>query len=438
MSGPNTLVCDQHISGELLSAYRDGEVPAEQQHNLAAHIASCPACQARLNDYARLADALRLQPTPRAEDYEWLDPSQPNAQRWRSAPRVTIPAWTSKVAALVAALALVVTSVAIFALHGRPAISTISGTPTPVFPVGADTGLNTLAMVSPSEGWAMGSSLPAEALYALEHPSDTPQTFHDTLVMMHYHNGKWQRVASSLAGYATSLSMDSSTDGWATLYNPDVIVAKGTFTSPPVMGHLIHYDGTSWKEVPTLGGFECGPIQALSASNVWALCGYADSTPSSGFFHYDGTSWTAVPIETHSPNILQRDITVQAFSMISPSEGWLIGGVTPSIGSDNTVILHYMNGYVTVEQTLHGMINSISMDSATDGWASGSIETDVPNGSTAQPLTDAQPLLLHYSAGIWSQMVSTSADEYGPVNMFSSQVGCHQVPTVNRGRSHPC
>ena len=49
--------CEQYR--ELISAYVDGELAAEDSVRLVEHVASCPVCQAELDDVTRLAAGTR-------------------------------------------------------------------------------------------------------------------------------------------------------------------------------------------------------------------------------------------------------------------------------------------------------------------------------------------------------------------------------------------
>jgi len=46
----------------ILSAYRDGEVPSPWAERIAAHVAGCPDCAARIASFARLSSALSSSP----------------------------------------------------------------------------------------------------------------------------------------------------------------------------------------------------------------------------------------------------------------------------------------------------------------------------------------------------------------------------------------
>lgn len=57
----DTLVCDQHVSSETLSAWRDSLLSPAEMERIRTHAAGCAACQARLADFESVARALLAQ-----------------------------------------------------------------------------------------------------------------------------------------------------------------------------------------------------------------------------------------------------------------------------------------------------------------------------------------------------------------------------------------
>ena len=84
----------------------------------------------------------------------------------------------------------------------------------------------------------------------------------------------------------------------------------------------------------------------------------------------------ALPEAGAEKAILQRVV------MLSASEGWAIGTYIGSSGCTNTLILHYTNGQWKQDTTIAGIIlTSISMASTTDGWAAGVLRSCNASGS---------------------------------------------------------
>jgi photosystem II stability/assembly factor-like uncharacterized protein len=69
--------------------------------------------------------------------------------------------------------------------------------------------------------------------------------------------------------------------------------------------------------------------------------------------------------------------------MISPSEGFAVGGIG---NSSSGVILHYTSGRWSVQSTVDEYLYGLSLRSATEGWAVG-----------------ASGGIYHYMAGVWTK-----------------------------------
>jgi len=136
-----------------------------------------------------------------------------------------------------------------------------------------------LAMVSPDDGWAIGS-------HGIDGPSSvtagkpTPQT------LFHYSHGKWQLASltfNDADGFITlqKIMMRSARDGW--------IIAKAQNQRPGVTASdierhtiLLRYNGSSWKQVaaPNVGG-DASAITGMSfAGGAGWACGYVATLPS--------------------------------------------------------------------------------------------------------------------------------------------------------------
>jgi hypothetical protein len=63
--------CALGVSGQTLSAWRDGALPDVEARRIAGHVAACHACQRRLARFERIASALRRQPAPNLGARTW-------------------------------------------------------------------------------------------------------------------------------------------------------------------------------------------------------------------------------------------------------------------------------------------------------------------------------------------------------------------------------
>lgn len=253
-------------------------------------------------------------------------------------------------------------------------------------------GVNDLAFVSATEGWAVG--------YA--EPCATNQASSCTPLLWHYLHSQWLSVSLPFAGWLNTLSMRSPTDGWAGGYD----------------GLLLHYDGHTWQRVANTQDATFLQLQMFSERDGWAI-GSLPGAPTTEVLHYDGQTWTQEePLATLSP-FRHSILAAQALAMVSPTEGWVVGTLISSAqsdtlpplprGKDGAVILHYVAGHWSLAvQIPDGMLAAISMASATEGWAMGNTEGTHP--ATPTPAVQQTPLLLHYAGGRWKQVANPVAN----------------------------
>ena len=109
--------------------------------------------------------------------------------------------------------------------------------------------------------------------------------------------------------------MVSSHDGWAVGYN-----------SVSGFGAILHGDGAAWTEVPASAGVQYPVLSSVfvaSATDGWAV-GAAGR-----ILHWDGMAWSTLASPTAIP--------LNSGTMLSPTNGWAVGGST----SDPGIILHW-------------------------------------------------------------------------------------------------
>ncbi len=226
--------------------------------------------------------------------------------------------------------------------------------------------ISNVAMVSASDGWALASMpIPIGDRYHSYRPGG---------VFLHYDGAAW-KVASPVLPVAvghdpSALLMLSASNGWATAEDK-----------------AFHYDGTAWREVTALTDQHLGWGPAISATgpnDVWIESGIAET-----MLHFDGTTWTPQHIVHAFGEQLPGPIILRGIAMVSPVEGWAVGGLG---NSSNGVIVHYVGGrwlvHTVIDQSLYG----VTMRSATEGWAVGDLGA-----------------VYHYSNGQWSKMTSPAS-----------------------------
>jgi len=270
----------------------------------------------------------------------------------------------------------------IFMSHGRP-VPSASHKGTPAIAPGLQTNLMAIGMSSATDGWAMGTQIPA---------GHNGGSSDDPAYVLHFTGGRWVQSQTPIRAWITAIKMLSPTDGWAI----------GT--------RVYHYDGASWREVSLPVKSPFNAIAAVSPSDIWiagdgSWTGTADGNTT--ILHYDGSRW----IRQATPR-LGDFFSTTSLSMVSAQEGWAIGSATldsskgwyPPTGA----ILHYVDGAWHLAKTLPGMnLQTISMGSATDGWAGGSLVTYSKTGPLPQgqsPNETDTPKLWRYTGGQWVEV----------------------------------
>jgi hypothetical protein len=177
----------------------------------------------------------------------------------------------------------------------------------------------------------------------------------------------------------------------------------------PKVPWALHWNGTAWSEVPVPTGPNPGGtgrgglrgVAAIASDNVWAVGRSPGITAL--VVHWDGTTWTEVPVPTVKT-------ALNALAVVSRTDIWAVGdGLVNQDGSKTALIMHYdgrtwqtMPNQVSVPSTFvaHNGLKSITALSATDIWAVGSV-TD--------RLSVNQPLIQHYDGKTWTRVAAAPA-----------------------------
>lgn len=275
--------------------------------------------------------------------------------------------------------------------------------------------LNSLYMLSATEGWAVGDSLPS-VNDALALPA-----------IFHYDGSTWNLVpAPKFLGFPSAQNAYNLTsvtfgppnnpinrnDGWAVGFNDTVTVAAPILYPNANASVAIHWDGTTWRvQNAGLFGPHAGPLWAsfmVSPTDVWAVGQSQSGGPASSlcgatvcgeFWH-----WTGVPGLGGGWNTPQGPVKGVAFYgvfMVSATEGWAVGS--------GGAIYHYFGGtWTAFSSPVTVSLRSVFMLSPTEGWAAG-------DGGT----------IVHFSTGIWTGPVSpgTTLNNLFSIFMISSTEG---------------
>jgi hypothetical protein len=188
--------------------------------------------------------------------------------------------------------------------------------------------LTSVSGISPTDIWAVGTDSSADGKM-------------EKSLILHYDGKSWTQVPSpspATFNELTGVRAISANDAWAV----------GTVTDGTSFKTLtLHWDGTSWTQVasPSPGGqfntFLTG-VAATSGHDVWAVGDYISSqdpsvTTLSLILHWDGTSWKQVDSPSPGPVGLTQLTSVAA---TSPTDAWAVG-FFPDGTSDRNLILHW-------------------------------------------------------------------------------------------------
>jgi hypothetical protein len=216
-----------------------------------------------------------------------------------------------------------------------------------------------LTMTSAVDGWVVVN----------EYNNSSGQS--DSAVLLHYSYGQWQVSQRIEGARIASISMASSTDGWAMGSTSSVPVTQCPCASPakpqPLLLHFTHGKWIQVKSVVT--GTTQVAVVMRSSSDGWIADSGENGIPK--LLHYNGRDWSPVRVPLTADN-----------------------------------------------NTDHFQINDFALLAADDGWAIGE---RISNANQSAPLDShgdyvplVTPFILHYSGGAWS-VVPLKGIPYSPV-----------------------
>jgi hypothetical protein len=282
-----------------------------------------------------------------------------------------------------AAAVLVMTPVAASAAPGTVAAACQHITQPP--PVGSDSTLNGVGVISACNAWAVGSD-----------SAGTGKTLID-----HWDGTNWTQVASPNPGAApasdalNAISVLSASDAWAV-----GSTMSGKVTSPLIE----HWTGGKWVTVasPKTGGQSLlQGIWAASARDIWAV-GYTVTGPHSGrvsslIEHWNGTRWRAVSLRLTGP---AKSSYLTSVAGTSAQQIWVTGFYCSSVIKCVPTILAWngkrwrRSSVPSLPAAVSGFLNGISAQSKSSAWAVGAAQTASAGG----------PLIEHWNGHTWSRM----------------------------------
>jgi len=215
---------------------------------------------------------------------------------------------------------------------------------------------------------------------------------------LHWGGSAWSIVPSpnpsSFQGQTNLLGVSSiSTDDvWAVgLYSPPSGAAQTL---------AIHWDGSSWNQVPSpdiTGGSSFNAVSALAADDMWAVGVRAAGSPLPTEVplaaHWAGSTWTEVP----APFVGNRINRLYGVSALTPGDVWAVGTWKHTTSPFHILILHWDGSAWTVSPAPDPGINDLLLSVVTvasdDAWAVGE-RLDSVDGS--------QPLIMHWDGSTWT------------------------------------
>lgn len=159
-----------------------------------------------------------------------------------------------------------------------------------VYQSGFPGGFSSVAALSTSNIWAVGSAGPA---------------FHPFI--RHFNGSTWQAI--------TIPNSSGSSSSWVAASAANNVWVGGLKNSPVATSVIYRWNGTQWGKVPVPAETDLFSVAVLAPNNVWAA---GTSGLPYSVFHWNGTKWQGYPPDTLS-------FFPQGLSASAPNNVWLAG-----------------------------------------------------------------------------------------------------------------
>jgi hypothetical protein len=200
--------------------------------------------------------------------------------------------------------------------------------PGPTFQPTDEPSLESVTAISPSDMWAAGFILTngGQSLFP---------------IFEHYDGTSWTAFETAFGdGTIFGVSADATNDVWAV----GSVAESQTFVE--------HYDGNTWSVVPSPSpgaGFNIlFGVVALAPNNVWAAGYFTQQVNSTRpdktlIEHWDGTSWKIVPSPNIGPHSVYQSNELWGITAVSANDVWAFGAYFAADGSgqQSTLVLHW-------------------------------------------------------------------------------------------------
>ena len=315
--------------------------------------------------------------------------------------------------------------------------------------------LRGVAVLSPCNAWAVGDYDPGQTLVAhwdgtswTQVPSPDPATpsrlfgVHavsasnvwavgeyfdgsiDKTLIVHWDGSAWTQVPSPNVSGATqnvlkAVRGSSATNVWAVGYFVNSNNVDQTL--------ILHWNGTSWKQVPSPDPSgpamdqELTSVASNSAQDAWAVGFYYTGVDKSMILHWNGSSWKQVT----SPNPGSQGTFLYGVRATSASSAWAVGSAFNGTADKTLIVRWDGSAWKQVKSpnpggaTQNNDLSSVAVTSATDAWAVG----DYDSG------TGTRTLALHWDGSAWTQVTTPNLGGSSIDDSFTS-VGANSANSV--------
>jgi hypothetical protein len=178
--------------------------------------------------------------------------------------------------------------------------------------------LYSVSMVSPNDGWAVGSDVDADDWY--------PNLDNKNAALLRWNGTSWNPVSYTSSSVLRSVDMVSANDGWAV----------GKTKDNPYTGQslILHWDGINWNTVnpPLNSNQTLRSVAMVSSNDGWAVGGdrptSAVSLPCGDILHWNGNEWRRITCVSNS--------VLTSIAIVSPNDIWAVGIYFELFGSPPT------------------------------------------------------------------------------------------------------
>ncbi|HKS76917.1 MAG TPA: hypothetical protein VJQ82_27155 [Terriglobales bacterium] len=261
--------------------------------------------------------------------------------------------------------------------------------------------LNSVSAVSSSDVWAVGFSFTCTALLRP--------------MILHFDGTSWKVVPSPKLG-----TNDNSALNGVVALASDNVFAVGYQPAPngAVLTLVEHWDGTSWKIMPspspTLGNV-LSAIAANSPTDIWAVGTRSDQATTSIqtlVEHFDGTSWKIVPSPNPLPKAFFNQNVLTSLTATSATDVTAVGLLNDAANRRVLTLVEHWDGskWSVIpspnQSTAVGALNTLHGVAAVSGGDVYAVGFFADTATAGQEET----LIEHFDGSSWSIIASPTRD----------------------------